>query len=53
MDDNVIDFPTQAPIEPKPDRLHEVLALEQEVFELRHAISVLAVELVSYRQRYG
>lgn len=53
MDDNVIPFPAiQLPPEPK-DRLQEVLELEQEVSELRHAISILAVELVGYRQRYG
>jgi hypothetical protein len=53
MDDNVIEFPAiRLPPAPK-DRLQEVLELEQEVFELRHTISVLAVELVGYRERYG
>lgn len=51
MDDNVIEF--QKPQVETKDRLQEVLELEQEVHDLRHTISVLAVELVGYRERFG
>lgn len=58
MDDsNILDMHTRQPIvalaDTPPDRLKELIELEHEVFELRHTISVLAVELVGYRERYG